>query len=246
MTYYDAAMAGVIIAGMVWGAWRGITWQLASIASLVLGYVVAHPLSAQLAPSLPGEPVVARALAMLLVYAAVSGGVFLAAWIVRATLRKLQFEAYDRHLGMVLGGLEGAFIGLVATFFVVSMAPQTRAPIFSSPSGKVVAQVMANLGPVLPTEARSALARFLDGSETPAESVAAEAEDAPRAERSSSSRKERRDRTADAGGGASSWQDLIEKEEAKISRAVVETAGKELRKMGVGDSDGRVREVERR
>ena len=56
------------------GRLAGVTWQLASIASLVLGYMVSHPLSAQLAPYFPGEPVVARALAMLAVYCAVSGG----------------------------------------------------------------------------------------------------------------------------------------------------------------------------
>ena len=41
MTIYDVAMVGIVVAGMVWGAWRGITWQLASIASLVLAVVVA-------------------------------------------------------------------------------------------------------------------------------------------------------------------------------------------------------------
>ena len=56
MTPYDAAMAGVIVAGMVWGAFRGITWQLASIASLVLGYSVAHPLSGQLAAGSRANP----------------------------------------------------------------------------------------------------------------------------------------------------------------------------------------------
>src|SRR5437868_3578995 len=108
MTIYDAAMAGVVVAGMVWGAWKGIIWQLASISSLVLGYLVAHQLSPQLAPHFPGEPVVARALAMLAIYAAVSGGVFLTAWMLRSTLRQLRFEAFDRHLGMLMGGLEGA------------------------------------------------------------------------------------------------------------------------------------------
>ena len=83
MTIYDAAMVGVVVAGMVWGALRGITWQLASIASLVLGYSVAYPLSGQLAHRFPGEPVVARALAMLAIYVGVSGGVFLVAWVVR-------------------------------------------------------------------------------------------------------------------------------------------------------------------
>jgi uncharacterized membrane protein required for colicin V production len=163
MTIYDAAMVGAVVLGMVWGAWRGITWQVASIASLVLGYLVAHPLSAQLAPRFPGEPVVARALAMLASYAVVSGGVFLAAWIVRATLRRLKFEAFDRHLGMVLGGLEGGLLGLVVTVFVVGLAPQAREPIFQSPSGRVVARVLDAVGPVLPTEIRNAVLPYWPG-----------------------------------------------------------------------------------
>lgn len=249
MTYYDVAMAGVVIAGMVWGALRGITWQIASIASLVLGYSVAHPLSVQLAPQFPGEPVVARALAMLVIYAAVSGGVFFAAWVVRATLRKMQFEAYDRHLGMVLGGLEGALIGMVATFFVVSLAPQARTPIFSSPTGKVVGQIMATLGPVLPTEARTALAPFWNAEDG---AVAADDGDTAKPNAGSSvplvervaERIEGRDKTRDdqsKGDAASSLKNLIEKEETRIGKAFVETAEKELGQSGTGGTnDGTV------
>lgn len=163
MTAYDAAMAGVIVAGMVWGAIRGVTWQIASILSLVLGYCVAQPLSTQLAPHFPGEPVVARALAMIAVYFAVSGGVFVAAWLIRATLRRFKFESFDRHLGMLLGGLEGALLGLVVTLFVLSLAPSSRDPIFQSPSGKVVGVVMSTLGPILPAEAQKVLAPFFRG-----------------------------------------------------------------------------------
>ena len=91
---------------MIWGAIRGITWQLASIASLVLGYVVAHPFSGQLVGHFPGQPVVARRCPDGELWP-VSGGVFLVAWLVRATLRQWKFEAFDRHLGMILGALEG-------------------------------------------------------------------------------------------------------------------------------------------
>ena len=103
MTIYDAVMAALVVAGMVWGAGRGIIWQVASISSLVLGCGGGGISSPQLDTHFPGEPVVARAEAMLAIYAAVSGGVFLAAWMVRSTLRQLKFEAFDRHLGMVDG-----------------------------------------------------------------------------------------------------------------------------------------------
>lgn len=163
MTYYDAAMVIAVALGMAWGAWRGITWQLASIASLVLGYSVAYPLSDQLRSHFPGDPAMARALAMMAVYAAVAGGVFLAAWIVRATLRRMKFEAFDRHLGMVLGGLEGALLGMIVTLFVVSLAPSTREPIFSSTAGRAVGRAMEAVGPILPGEFRETVAASLRG-----------------------------------------------------------------------------------
>jgi len=164
MTTYDAAMVIVVVLGMVRGAWRGFTWQMASIASLVLGYTAAHTTSARIVSYLPGEPEVQRMLAMGVVYVAVSGGIFAVAWMVRGTLRKLKFEAYDRHLGMLLGGLEGVGVGVLATMFVVSLAPATRQPIFSSTTGRAVGMVMNNLGPVLPGEVRKVLAPHWDGS----------------------------------------------------------------------------------
>jgi uncharacterized membrane protein required for colicin V production len=172
MTLYDAGMVCLVLGGMAWGAWRGIVWQLASIASLVLGYAVAHTASDDLAAHFhfPGDPIVARGLAMVVIYAVVSGGVFVLAWLVRATLRRLKFEAYDRHLGMVLGGLEGALLGLVVTLFVVSLAPTSRGPIFASPTGKIAGKVMVTLGPVLPSEAREILAPFWNGGTTVADS----------------------------------------------------------------------------
>ena len=164
MTTYDAVMVIVVVLGMVRGAWRGFTWQMASITSLVLGYTAAHTMSARIAFYLPGEPEVQRMLAMSVVYIAVSGGIFGIAWMIRGTLRKLKFEAFDRHLGMLLGGLEGVSVGMLATMFVVSLAPATRQPIFSSTTGRVVGTVMNNLGPVLPVEVRKVLAPHWDGS----------------------------------------------------------------------------------
>ena len=160
MTIYDAAMVVMLLGGMAWGAWRGMSWQVASIASLILGYSIGVPLSAQLAPKFPGEPLVARALALLVCYVAVSGGVFFVAWLIRATLRRIKFEAFDRHLGMILGGVEGILLGIIGTLFVVSLAPASREPIFTSTSGKVVAKILATVEPILPAETGAVLKPF--------------------------------------------------------------------------------------
>jgi membrane protein required for colicin V production len=230
MTIYDAAMLAVVVAGMVWGAWRGITWQLASMASLVLGYLVAHPVSGQVATHFPGPPVVARALAMLAVYAAVSCGVFLAAWLVRTTLRQLKFEAFDRHLGMVLGGVEGLIVGLVVTLFTVSLAPQTRDPIFTSKAGQLVGKLMDMVGPVLPGEVRDELAPFWSSGGGPL--TADNSSLTPPSKGSSASL----DKVTD------SFQSLLEEGEKRVGKAVVESAEKELKRTGVAN----VGRVERR
>lgn len=234
MTPYDAAMACVIVAGMVWGAWRGVTWQLAGIGSLVLGYVVSHALSAQLAPYFPGEPVIARALAMLAVYAAVSCGIFLAAWVVRATLRRMKFESFDRHLGMLLGGLEGILLGLVVTLFVVSLAPQARGPIFASPTGQAVGVLMSALGPVLPAEARGVLAPFWSGQgqgqgqgDPVAGPAPAPSAFAPPAEPG----------TRDAAAAPASLRGLVEEEEARLGRAIAGGAARGARGAVTGGTD---------
>jgi membrane protein required for colicin V production len=153
-------MVTLVLVGMIVGALLGITLMLAGIASLILGYAVAYPLSGQLAPLFPGIPIVARSLAMAVAYAVVSLGVFVLACVVRATLRRLQIGAYDRHLGMVLGGLGGALLGVVITVFVVSFVPETRTPILTSPTGRVVGQALNAFEPALPGELRAELAPF--------------------------------------------------------------------------------------
>jgi membrane protein required for colicin V production len=95
---------------------------------------------------------------MAAIYVVVSASVFGLARLIREILHKIKFEAYDRHLGMLLGGSEAACVGMLVTMFVVSLAPATRQPIFSSPTGHVVGLVMNNLGPVLPAEVRKVLA----------------------------------------------------------------------------------------
>ena len=104
---------------------------------------------------------------MLVVYVAVSGGVYGAAWLIRTTLRRLKFEAYDRHLGMLLGGAEGALLGVIGTLFVLSLAPQSRQPIQSSPTGKIVNAVLSRVQPALPREVCNVLAPFWGEGTTP-------------------------------------------------------------------------------
>jgi membrane protein required for colicin V production len=229
MTIYDAVMVGLVLLGMILGACLGITWQLAGIVSLTLGYSIAYPLSGQLAPLFPGIPIVARSLALAVSYLIVSAGIFLVAWAVRGTLSRLKLKAFDRHLGMVLGGLGGALLGLVITLFVVSLAPQTRTPIFTSPTGRVVGQVLNAIEPALPAEVREVLAPFWDSSEPLASDGEALKSPSMAHEESGGSARSRSD------ANASPIRHLIEEGAARVGKAIAETAEKELQQADGGN-----------
>ncbi len=160
MTIYDGLMLAAVLAGVIWGVWKGITWQVASMASLVLGYLVAYPTAGQIAPNFPGNPTVAWLLALITSYVVVSASVFLAAWLFKLGLRRLKFEAYDRHLGGVLGGVGGGAVAIVATVFVVSLFPTTREPVLKSPSGRVVSKALSVAQAALPPSVRKELRPF--------------------------------------------------------------------------------------
>jgi uncharacterized membrane protein required for colicin V production len=225
MTPYDGVMIGLIAAGLVWGAFRGATWQIASIASLALAYFFAFKVSGYVAPYIPGSPEVRRGGSMLAAYAIISLGVFFAAWTVRATLKKLKFQAYDRHMGMVLGGLEGALLGIVGTLFVASLMPSTREPIFASTSGKVVARVMDSSGAILPSEIRDVVSPFWahlkDPSAAPvvppAASPAMSSDDTP--------------------SDGSSLRDLARGARSQVGRAVGKAVEDEVERLGDGNDE---------
>lgn len=226
MTPYDGVMIGLIAAGLVWGAIRGATWQIASLASLGLAYFFAYKVSGYVAPYIPGSPEIRRGGSMLAAYALISGGVFFVAWTVRATLKKLKFQAYDRHLGMVLGGLEGALLGVVGTLFVASLLPSTREPIFASTSGKVVARVMDSSGAILPGEIRDVVAPFWshlkDPSATPAPAETPAVTSSPGDEVSPE---------------GSSLRDLARGARSRVGRAVGKAVQDEVERLGEGDGD---------
>ena len=122
------------------------------------------------------------------------------------------------------------------TLFVVSLAPQTRTPIFASPTGRVVGQVLDTFGPALPGELREALAPFWD----PSGPLAGDGETpkSPSVAREGPGRSVRSSSEADA----SPLRHLIEEGEARIGKAIAGSAEGGVPRAGGGDG----RELERR
>lgn len=149
LTVYDGVMLMIVLACVIQGAWRGMVWQIAPIASLVLGYVVAYPLSERLAPYF-GQPPTNRLLAMVAIYLAVSLAVYLMVRSIRESLERMKLVEFDRHLGALLGGVKGVLFTIVLTIGLLTLSPQARPIILPSETRTIAARVMNTISPILP------------------------------------------------------------------------------------------------
>ncbi|MFN8855443.1 MAG: CvpA family protein [Planctomycetaceae bacterium] len=150
--FYDALLLLILLYNTWRGAARGVTWQLAGIAAILLCFLFAAPLSISVAPMISLDPPLNRYVAMLAIYLAFSLGSFAVARMIRSLLESLRFQEYDRHLGGVMGFLKGATLCLVMTFFVVTLSESAREKVLRSPGGRLAGYLLYKSAGVLPQE----------------------------------------------------------------------------------------------
>jgi len=177
--YYDALLL-LILGWSTWrGSTRGVTWQLASIASLLLCFAFAAPASLVVAPLIKLDPPLNRWLAMLAVYILFSFGAFAAARVVRSLLAAFKFQEFDHHLGGLFGLLKGALACLILTFFVVTLSASAREQVLRTHSGRVTGYLLYRARGVLPQELAPTLAPHFDVIRNELIEIATEQEQAP-------------------------------------------------------------------
>lgn len=157
MPVYDILMLCLIAMTTLRGSTKGIAWQLAGIASLVLCFIFATPLSAAIAPMVPLNPPLNRWAAMLGAYLLFSFGCFSIARMFRGAMENAKFEAFDKHLGALFGFVKGVTICFVITFFAVCMSDAAADYILRTNSGYIAARTMQQIEPMLPVEVSSIL-----------------------------------------------------------------------------------------
>lgn len=164
---FDAIVVMATLLGSVFGAWKGLAWQAAGILSLVAGFAVALPLSGPLAPAFGASAPLNRFVAVAVLYALVSLGVYIAALCYRTTIQRWKLEHWDRHLGGVAGALKGFLLCLVLTYFSVTLTSSLREPILTTKSGKVMAHVMSAVHPIWPPGVHDVLHPYVHRLEEP-------------------------------------------------------------------------------
>lgn len=164
MQAYDVFMLTVLGAAIAWGAWKGLAWQIASIASIGLSYFVAVNFRGPVSRFFHYDPPEwNNFLAMLVLYLGTSLVIWVAFNLIRDFLEKVQLKEFDRQVGGLVGGVKGVLICTVVTMFTVGLGTETqRQAVVTSRSGYYIARLLENVEPLLPAEYRQQLAQTID------------------------------------------------------------------------------------
>lgn len=139
---YDLFMIAVLACCIILGAVKGMAWQLASLSSLIVSYLVAKRFSGQVAPMISAQEPWNTAIAMLILFAGTSLVIWLAFRGVRGMIERFKLKEFDRQLGALFGGIKGVAICIVITFFAVTLSESARKSVLDSRSGYYISVLL--------------------------------------------------------------------------------------------------------
>jgi membrane protein required for colicin V production len=155
MALLDWVFLAVLALSFLIGAWRGLVFEVISLASWVAAFLLAQWFAADVARLLPmtgaGEGVrYAAGFGLTFVVALFAGG--LVAVLLKKMVSSVGLAPFDRVLGAVFGLVRGMVV-LLAIAVVVAMTPLKSAMWWKESIGaKGLTVVLAGLKPVLPAQ----------------------------------------------------------------------------------------------
>ena len=159
---YDIVMLVVLLGATVLGAWKGMIWQIASLASLLVSAWIALHFSASLAPYFSATEPWNRFLAMLVLYVLTSLAIWLLFRMVSGIVDRIKLKEFDRQMGAMFGLAKGVLLCVVITFFAVTLSESARQMVLKSYSGDAIARLTRNANPILPEDVRAVIGKYID------------------------------------------------------------------------------------
>jgi membrane protein required for colicin V production len=162
MQTYDLLMLLVLVAATMFGFWKGMSWQLASLASLVVSYLAALQFSERLAPTFGDTAPWNRFVAMLVIYMVTSFIIWTVFRLVSGIIDKVRLEAFDKQLGAMFGFAKGVLLCVGITFFAVTLLPPAQGEmIVGSQSGQYIVAFLNKADAVMPPELHEVIDPYL-------------------------------------------------------------------------------------
>ena len=163
METYDIIMLVVLVGTTLFGAIKGFAWQLASIASIVISYIVAYKYREPISESIQADPPWDRFLAMLILYIGTSLLIWVAFRMVRGSIDRMKLKEFDRQIGALFGLAKGALYCTLITLFAVTLSGErVREAVVQSKSGNYIANVLDRSDSVIPEELHEVVQPYLD------------------------------------------------------------------------------------
>ena len=155
MPVLDWIFVAVLVVSLLVGAWRGLVYELFSLANWIAAFVLAQWFAPDVAHYLPlsgATEVVRYAAGFVLVFVAALFAGGMVAFMVRKLVAAVGLRPVDRVLGSAFGLLRGGVL-LLALTVVAGMTPVVKSLWWQEASGPTVAtMVLKGIKPVLPEE----------------------------------------------------------------------------------------------
>jgi len=158
MSIYDIVMLVIFFGSVIFGYRKGLAWQIASLAAIVISYFVAinfrNPVAQLISVQAPWN----QFAAMLILFL----GTSLVVWTIYAStsksIKRMELRGFDRQAGAILGVFKGGILCMLVTVFAVSLFGSTRNMVHNSATGHYVVSGIQQFSRFTPTE----LAGFLN------------------------------------------------------------------------------------
>lgn len=162
MQAYDIFMIAVLTIATVFGAMKGLAWQIASLTSIVASYFVSLRFSERVAPLFHAQAPWNRFLAMLVLYVLSSLAVWLLFRVVAGAIDRVKLKDFDRQIGALFGAVKGVLLCVAITFFAVTLSANAREAVLKSKSGTYIAKLLDKADGVMPAELHEVLDPYMD------------------------------------------------------------------------------------
>ena len=155
MENYDVFMLVILALTTLWGAYKGLAWQVASISALVVSYIAACRFRAEVAPLMPVGAPFNLLLAMLVIFLASNMAIWLIFHLVKSFIDRLKLREFDWQTGALFGLAKGILLCILITLFAMTFgSEQHRQTIVRSRAGYYISWLMSQSRPWIPREVR--------------------------------------------------------------------------------------------
>ncbi len=153
MQTYDLLMLMVLLAATLFGFWKGMAWQIASLASLIVSYFAALRFADELAPKISNHAPWNKFVAMLAIYIATSFVIWTLFRLVSGVIDRVKLDGFDHQMGGLIGFAKGVLLAIAITFFAVTILPQTQKDmIIASRTGGYIVRFLDQSHSFVPPE----------------------------------------------------------------------------------------------